>query len=156
MKKTLLILTFIILTSSCGFTPIYKSKGLENFNLEVLEYRGDRNLNNLINFNFKKFNNFKDNNKDKFTIIVTSNYKKIILSKNKSGTAEQYSLLLEVSFDVSSKNLKEIISYQETFNIKNIDNQYDENKYEQNLKENFIKKTTQSLILDLRRLNNDN
>ena len=156
MKKILIILTFFFLTPSCGFTPIYENKVLNNFHLEVLDYKGDKNLNNLINFNLKKFNNFNDNKENIINLIITSNYEKMILSKNKSGIAEQYSLLLAVNFDVSSKNLNKRLSYQETFNIKNIDNQFDENQYEQNLKENFIRKTTQSLIVDLKRLNNDN
>lgn len=150
MKKKFFIIIIFLFIASCGFSPIHNLTGLQNISINVSKYSGDNDLNNLFNFIFKKYN--KSEVENKFNLQITTNYSKIILSKNKSGTPENYNLILNVKFEISREKLNKVISFSETYEIKNIDNKYDETTYERNIKENFSKKATQKLILELRNI----
>ena len=48
IKKILTIIFPILLLSSCGYAPIYKNLDNVNFSINVLEFSGDRSINNKI------------------------------------------------------------------------------------------------------------
>ncbi len=46
-KKFLALITLMVLTISCGFTPIYSNKNNNNFSIEQVNFTGDSTLNNF-------------------------------------------------------------------------------------------------------------
>ena len=78
----LIILSFFIY--SCGFTPQYAGfKNLE-FDLIVDESSGDRDFNNEIRSQIKRYDRGRKG-VEKIKISYDSNYEKIILTKNTKG-----------------------------------------------------------------------
>ena len=96
----LLIISFFIL--SCGFTPQYSGfKNLE-FDLIVDETSGDRDFNNEIRSQIKRY----DRNRkgvEKIIISYDSTYEKIILTKDTKGAATKYNLKVNVIFEINQR-----------------------------------------------------
>ena len=105
IKKNILIISLILLTSNCGFAPIYMNNKNIDFSIEQVDYVGDRELNNFLKTNLYQYKNDKIDNK--IFIETTSVYKKNILSKNKTGEISNYQIKAEVIFLIKPSN-KEI------------------------------------------------
>jgi hypothetical protein len=56
MNKILLIL-FLLLLNSCGYTSIYKNQKSNNFQININEMRGDSEFNSYIKNELKLFSN---------------------------------------------------------------------------------------------------
>ncbi|MDC3188054.1 hypothetical protein OA994_03375, partial [Candidatus Pelagibacter sp.] len=112
------ILSFFIY--SCGFTPQYAGfKNLE-FDLIIDEVSGDRDFNNQIKSQIKRYDRNRDN-AEKIKISYNSSYKKIILSKNTKGEATKYNLKVNVIFNVEFENNSKEIIFNDEFKIDKID-----------------------------------
>ena len=105
MKKNIIVISLIFLLANCGFTPIYLKNKDINFSIQQINYTGDRELNNFLKTNLSQYKNKKSENK--IYIEVNSIYKKIILSKDKTGEVTNYQLQAEVIFLIKPLN-KEI------------------------------------------------
>ena len=153
MKKKFFVIILFLFTISCGFSPIYNASDLKDVNINVAKYSGDKDLNKLFSFNLKKYN--KPEIENIFNLNISTNYSKIVLSKNKSGSPENYNLILSVKFEVSKQKFNKLITFNETIELKNNDNKYEENTYERIVKENFTRNAIQKLILELHQIKND-
>tara|TARA_B100000989_G_scaffold294309_1_gene273211 strand:+ start:616 stop:1080 length:465 start_codon:yes stop_codon:yes gene_type:complete len=145
----LIILSFFIY--SCGFTPQYAGfKNLE-FDLIVGKDSGDRDFNNEIKSQIKKYDQNRDH-VEKITINFNSNYQKIILSKNTKGEATKYSLKVKVIFDINSKNYSSKVIFDDEFSIDKIDDTIEENNYIKIVKRNFAERAIEKIILSIRQI----
>jgi hypothetical protein len=61
MNKILLIL-FLLLLNSCGYTSVYKNQKSQNFQINITGMEGDIEFNNLIKNELKLFSNNTSNN----------------------------------------------------------------------------------------------
>ena len=89
MNKILLIL-FLLLLNSCGYTSIYKNQKSNNFQININEMKGDNEFNSYIKNELKLFSN--DNPVEIYDITLNSNYQKVVISKNTSGVATNYNI----------------------------------------------------------------
>ena len=143
----LIILSFFIY--SCGFTPQYAGfKNLE-FDLIVNKASGDRDFNNEIKSQIKRYDQGRDD-VEKITINFDSNYQKIILSKNTKGEATKYNLKVRVIFNINSKNYSSKIIFDDEFSIDKIDDTIEENNYIKIVKKNFAERAIEKIILSIR------
>ena len=143
----LIILSFFIY--SCGFTPQYAGfKNLE-FDLLVDKVSGDRDFNNEIKSQLKRYDQSRDN-VDKVKISYVSDFVKIVLTKNTKGEATKYNLKVRVVFDVSSKNYSTKIIFNDEFSIDKIEDTVEENNYIKIVKRNFAERAIEKLILSIR------
>tara|TARA_B100001057_G_scaffold467159_1_gene525023 strand:- start:740 stop:1204 length:465 start_codon:yes stop_codon:yes gene_type:complete len=141
------ILSFFIY--SCGFTPQYAGfKNLE-FDLIINEVSGDRDFNNQIKSQIKRYDRNRDN-AEKIKISYNSSYKKIILSKNTKGEATKYNLKVNVIFNVEFENNSKEIIFNDEFKIDKIDDTIEENNYIKIVKRNFAERAIEKLILSIR------
>ena len=141
------ILSFFIY--SCGFTPQYAGfKNLE-FDLIIDEVSGDRDFNNQIKSQIKRYDRNRDN-AEKIKISYNSSYKKIILSKNTKGEATKYNLKVNVIFNVEFENNSKEIIFNDEFKIDKIDDTIEENNYIKIVKRNFAERAIEKLILSIR------
>ncbi|MDC3101814.1 hypothetical protein OA396_00195 [Candidatus Pelagibacter sp.] len=143
----LIILSFFIY--SCGFAPQYAGfKNLE-FDLVIDQVNGDRDFNNEIKFQLKRYDRGRDD-VEKIKISYDSKYEKIILSKNTKGEATKYNLKVNVIFDVNSENYSTKIIFNDEFSIDKIDDTIEENNYIKIVKRNFAERAIEKIILNIR------
>ena len=74
IKIKIIFISLIFLLSNCGFSPIYMKNTNDNFSIENVIYNGDRDLNNFLKTDLKKYKN-ADASK-KIYIEAISEYKK--------------------------------------------------------------------------------
>jgi len=144
IKKKLVIISLIFFLTSCGFTPIYLKNTNTNFSIEQVNYTGDRELNNFLKINLNQYKNKNDN---KIFIDVKSTYKKIILSKDSTGKATNYQLEAEVIFLIKTTNKQIKISEKKI--MKNMDDKFEESRYEKSVKQNFASSISYKLTSEL-------
>ena len=72
--KNIYIAVFFVLFTSCGYTPLINSVN-NDFNIESIAFKGDRQINNYISRTLKKYQNKKDFEKN-YKIEIQSEYRK--------------------------------------------------------------------------------
>ena len=152
IKKFFLLILVTFLLNHCGFTPLYSNKSNNNFSIADLTMKGDRTINNYIKINLYQLLN--DNNEKQFTINVDTKYNKSVLSKDKTAKITEYELSSISVFEVSSNNrfIKKI-TISEKKNMNNIEDEFEEQKEERIVKQNFASTTSKKLITELSILN---
>ena len=147
MKKTLISIILLFLISSCGYSPMYSKSKMQKFNIEILDFEGDREINNLIRSGLKRYND--EVVVKKFKITINTEYKKLITAKDSTGAASQYELSAITIFDIQLNNKNHKISISETFNMDKDDNILDQNNYEKTIKKTFASSMVRNLLLRL-------
>ena len=152
-KKILILLIFINLVTHCGFTPIYLKKTNVEFSITKIKFSGDKTINRYIKSNLSNFIN-EDHTK-KFQIEVNTKYEKNIVSKDKSAKITDYQLISTTFFKVSYNNLVKTFTISEKKNMNNINDKFEEKKYERTIKQNFASTTSNKLLSELTLLNDN-
>ena len=147
VSSFLIILSFFFY--GCGFTPQYAGFKNLDFDLIVDTVSGDRDFNNEIRSQIKRYDQGRDN-VEKIKISYDTNFQKIISSKNTKGEATKYNLKVKVIFDVNSKNYSSKIVFVDEFSIDKIDDTIEENNYIKIIKRNFAQTAIEKLILNIR------
>ena len=147
ISSFLIILSFFIY--SCGFTPQFAGfKNLE-FDLVIDNVSGDRDFNNVIKSQIKRYDRGRDN-VEKIKISYESDYEKIILAKNTKGEATKYNLKVRVIFHIRSENFSTKILFNDEFSIDKIEDTVEENNYIKIVKNNFAQRAIEKVILSIR------
>lgn len=149
IKKILLSLILYLFLANCGFTPLYSAKELNDVNIEILSFEGDREINlNLIS---KLKANANPEGK-LYKIKILTNYKKTTLSNNLAGEAEEYQLQSTVKFTVIEENSKREFSLDEIFVMKNFSDDFEEKNYEANIKNSMTNLIYNKFLLQIKKL----
>ena len=149
MKKIFLLIS-IIFIYSCGYSPLYLA-GKNDLLLNLQKIEGDFELNNYIKNDFKIASNVNSSNV--FDINAVTKFEKIILTKDATGEATDYSLDFSVKFIIVSENRE--ISYKESFKVKKNDKKFEQSNYEREIKRNFSEIVRDKLVLFLLNLNDN-
>ena len=147
VSSFLIILSFFFY--GCGFTPQYAGFKNLDFDLIVDTVSGDRDFNNEIRSQIKRYDQGRDN-VEKIKISYDTNFQKIISSKNTKGEATKYNLKVKVIFDINSKNYSSKIVFVDEFSIDKIDDTIEENNYIKIIKRNFAQTAIEKIILNIR------
>ena len=145
VKKNIILLTVLFFLNSCGFTPLYLKNNDVNFSIEQADFIGDRELNNFLKANFIKYRNKENSNK--IYIEVQTEYNKIILSKDATGETTNYQLEANVSILIKTTN--KLIRINEKSIMKDLDDKFEEARYERSIKQNFASSITNKFISKL-------
>ena len=138
----------------CGFTPIHSNKSNSNFSIENVKFEGDNKINNYLKAYLKKYQNSKYERK--FTINVNTKYNKKILTKSKAAKILSYQLTVDTNFQISSGGvIIKTLSLSEKQNMDNISDNFEEQKKENIIKQNFSSSIYRSLIRELTLLNDN-
>ena len=137
----------MLLLNNCGYSPIYSKNIDHKLNIELINFEGDREINNSIKYTLKRYGN--KINEPKFIIITNSQYNKVSETKNLAGNTISYNLSASVNFKVTYENKEKIFNFTETSTLSNIASQIDENIYEKNIKKNFGELFSDKLIMQL-------
>ncbi len=146
MKKIIPIFLIFFLTS-CGYTSVYKNQENPNFSISIENIVGDKSINRLIEKKIKRYSSADSNLI--YLIDVNSNFSRTVVSKNKTGRATNVNLSTEVQFNIKIDNRVQNYSFQESLNIENSTDIYEQNKYENSIKENFVSTIIGKLFLEL-------
>ena len=145
IKKHVLLISLIFFLAQCGFSPIYVNNTNINFSIENVNYKGDRDLNNFLKTNLDQYRDDKSDRK--ILIETTSEYEKIILTKNTASEVTNYKLIAKVKFLIKSTNKKIIITEEKI--ISSMDDKFEEARKERAIKENFARIISNKLISEL-------
>ena len=148
--KFLQLSLIILLLSNCGYTPLYTNVDNINFKINILKMNGVREINNIIKNNLESYS--LKNSKKEFNISIESKYFKNIVTKDTTGAATEYKIIIETTYNIENENYNDELRYSESINMQAMSNKLDEKKYEETLRANLIKITTQKLILQLSRI----
>ena len=152
MSKNFFVLVLVIFfTSNCGYTPMYSSNLKNDFNVEIVDLKGDNDLNNFIKQRLIGATNNNDNIDKTFLISISSRYIKEIQTKDKSGKITQYSLNARVDFTIKLNDELEEISFNEKTDLNKLSDDFEETNYERSFKENISQIFTNKLIMYLTR-----
>ena len=152
MKNFRLIILLLFL-SSCGYSSVYKKQISSHFQINIVEAKGDKIMNNLIKNQIKLYS--VADSKNIYNIKIDTDYKKIVLTKNSSGVITDYSLFVVSVFSVNLNNKVETFKFEENINIKNLTDNYEQNTYEKNIKRNFASSIREKLIFAILSLNDN-
>tara|TARA_A100001011_G_scaffold52168_1_gene50274 strand:+ start:331 stop:795 length:465 start_codon:yes stop_codon:yes gene_type:complete len=152
-KKILTLFIILNILSHCGFTPVHLQKNNVNFSITNIKFDGDKTINKYLKSNL---NNYINNNYSKqFEIEINTKYQKNIISKDKSAKITDYQLISTTFFKVSYNNLVKTFSISEKKSMNNINDKFEEQKYERTIKQNFASTTSNKLISELLLLNDN-
>jgi len=152
MKNFRLIILLLFL-SSCGYSSIYKNQNSINFQMNIIEAKGDSELNNLIKNQIKLYS--VPNSKNIYNLKVDTNFSKKVLTKNSSGIITDYNLSVISLFSVNFKNKIETFQFDENINIKSQTDTFEQIIYEKNIKRNFASSIREKLVTSILSLNDN-
>ena len=148
IKKFILKIILILILTACDYTPIYSAKDGQ-FNIEILSYEGDREINSKI---LSKFRIHKNANSELIQIKFSSTYQKNDVSKNLAGKAEEYLLEATTNYTIITSNLEKNFIIKESFKMKNFEDDFEERNYEQRIKENIADINYERVILQIKKI----
>ncbi len=152
MSKNFFILLFVIIfMNNCGYTPMYSSNSKNNFNIEIIDLKGDNDLNNFIKQRLVGSINNNDNFDKNFQISISTDYIKRVQTKDKSGKITQYSLNAKVDFTIKFNDQLEVISFNEKSSMNKFNDDFEESNYERAFKENISQIFKNKLVMYLSR-----
>ena len=98
IKKIFVLFALFLFFLSCGYTPIFSKKDI-NFNIENIEFSGNRDVNNKIDSTLSIYKNKSD--KEKIISLVITNTKNIITaSKNSSECIRDIAFCCVISIEL--------------------------------------------------------
>ena len=144
MIKKILFFIILVALTSCGFEPIYSKKNLSVV-ISELQLNGDKKINRKI----ISLLNIKEETKNElgYKLILSSNKKIAIISKDKSGNASIYKTTLNV--DVSLTKESKIIKNKEfslSFTYNDMENKFDLSTYQKTIESNLTNKITEEIL----------
>ena len=146
MKKSLIPILFLIV-ASCGFTPIYNTSEKVDYNINLIEAKGDGVINNKIISEISRLTN--KNSKKIFNIKLNTNYSKLIISKDAKGSPTNFEISVDSNFNIEYENNERDINIKEKQNIKKIADIFEQRNYEDTLKNNFAISIVNKLNIEL-------
>ena len=151
-KKIIQLTIILFVLNSCGYTPMYSTNFKNDFNIELIDFKGDNDLNNFIKQKIDGLINTEKKNSKTFQVSLSTNYSKDVQIKDKSGKATEYSLNANASFTVEINDKLEEISFNEKTSLTKFNDEFEEANYERSFKENISQIFVNKLIIYLSRI----
>ena len=150
--KYLFIFFFLL---SCGYTPIYQTDQNSKIRLDMINYSGDKKLGRSITKGIERLR--KNQSDNIYDLNFNSSKKESVVSKDKKGNISTYKMLIEVDFNLESKENNKIFSKkfikETTYNSMN--NKFELSQYKLNLEKNMISQILQDINIFLGIIGND-
>ncbi|MBD1137136.1 hypothetical protein IDH35_06030, partial [Pelagibacterales bacterium SAG-MED49] len=125
--KNITSIILILFLYSCGYSSIYKNQKLQNFKINIIETKGNSEMNNLIKNEIKLYSS--ENTTNIYNLKIDTDYIKETLSKDSAGVITDYKLSVISIFTVNLKEKTQVIKLKETINIKNQLDSFEQNTY---------------------------
>ena len=151
-KKIIQLTIILFIFNGCGYTPMYSTNSKNDFNIELINFKGDNVLNNFIKQKIDGLINAETENSKTFQVSLSTSYSKDVQIKDKSGKATQYSLNANAIFTIEINNELEKISLNEKSSLTKFNDEFEEANYERSFKENISQVFVNKLIIYLSRI----
>jgi len=145
--KNITLIILVLFLYNCGYSSIYKNQKVQSFKINIIETKGDREMNNLIKNELKLYSN--KNSTKVYELKIDTDYNKEILTKDSSGEITDYTLSVTSTFVINSGEKSQIIKLSENIDIKNQSDSFEQNIYEKNIQRNFASSIRERLILKI-------
>ena len=145
MKKIILLVVFTLIYG-CGYTSVLKNQNQQDIKISIKNIEGDFQTNNFIKNQIKLSSN--PSSSKNFDVNILSKYDKIIIAKDSAGVATDYKINIRLNIVILSKNNIKI-NYNDSINIKNNSENFEQIEYEREIKKNFASDVKDKLILYL-------
>ncbi len=136
IRNTFLIILILSLFG-CGYNSIYSKNKQTNFTISSIEINGDKKINNYIKSRLSKYQKNKTN--INYKLIINSSYNKIPIAKDKTGKITKFSITANINLEIKSIDKSEIVSITESIKIDNNNDNFEQSKYEREIKGNLSK-----------------
>lgn len=145
--KNIILITFLFFIYSCGYTSVYKNSNNQDYKMVITEMSGDRELNNLIKNQINLYSN--KNSLNILNLIIKTNFEKLVLSKEKTGSVANYELTANSEIIMSFGGKSKTTAFTETININKKTDTFEQDLYEKNIKRNFASSIREKLISEI-------
>ena len=145
-----ILLLFLYINFSlvgCGYNPIYVKNENSNFSITKIEFTGDREVNNYIKSKLVRYKN--NNEPNKYELEINSSFEKIAISKDKTGKITKNSLIIALIVTVFYDGKEKNISLSESFKLDENNDNFEQLKYENEIKNNLSDLLISKLITNL-------
>ncbi len=147
MLKILKFSIIFIFFTSCGYTPIYSNLKNKNINIKIENIDGNKDINNLIVQKLRRYQN--TNAEIIFVVDVDTKFQKLTLTKDAAGNATNFRLNLDITFITTKNEVSERYIFFEKFDMKKGDTIFEEQKYEEFIKNDMTNIIIQKFISQL-------
>ena len=141
----IILISLFFLQTSCGYKIV---NNLDNFKFTIVDYKltGEKRINNLLDKNFKRFEDNISQSISNFIIHANSSMDRSITSKNRSGEALSYDLKVTIVIEIyEDDNLLDKTSFNESTSYDNLNSKFELKQYENIL----IQDLTNEMILKI-------
>ena len=145
----------MIILSACSYKPVFSEK---NYNFEINEviFSGEKYINRIIKNNFDLIKKDKEQGKKKCNLLINTNKKKLIISKDSKGDPLKFDMIVTTYYEI---NYEEKLLFKKEVIKNNVyNNNVDKFKLEQNEKiilENLSEKIGETIISSILNLNDN-
>ena len=125
----IIIIILLFFQTSCGYKIV---NNLDNFNFNIIDYKlsGEKKINNILEQNFRRFEN-NINSSQNYIIHSNSEITKSITSKNNSGEALTYNMEIIISLKIyENEKVISNISLKQNINYDNLESKFELKQYE--------------------------
>ena len=137
---------FITVLSGCSYKPIF-SENNYNFEINEIIFSGERYINRIIKNKLNLIKKEKDPDKIKYNLLINTNKKKLIVSKDSKGDPLKFDLIVTTYYEINYE--EKLLFKKEVVKNKVYNNDVDKFKLEQNEKiilENLSEKISEIII----------
>ena len=148
LKKIFIFPIFFLFFLGCGYTPIFSKKDV-NFSIENIEFLGDRDIKEKINYSLSNYRN-KPNKEKKVSLIINSSKKINVASKNSKGEARTNKINIDASVKIIlSENNFLVKSFSKSSIYTVIDRKSEQKSIENKLTENLSSEIALQIIFEI-------
>ena len=151
--RNLTLIFLLLFLSACGYSSIYKNQQSLDFQLNIIGTKGDYEMNNFIKNEIKLYSNTDSLNI--YDLIIDTEYKKEVLTKNSSGVITDYNLSVISVFSINLKDINKSFKFEENINIQSQTDTFEQNTYEKNIKRNFASSIREQFISAILSINDN-
>ena len=149
-KKIFLLIIILFLNNNCGFTPKYAGYGGINYDLNINKISGDRELNNFIKSQLKRYESKKEDGLEVIYIDMESKFEKKAIARNTKGNVTKFDLVAQVEVTLKSKDVTKKLTVKDNFKIDKIEDSVEESNYILIVKKDFAERIMDKLIFYIR------
>ena len=147
LKKFVLFIILILLTSGCDYSPIHSIR-TNNTEIKIISMSGDKEINNYLSKELEKKSKASS---EKVEVMINTNFSKRVLAKDTKSFATDYELKVIGNFELKKGDKSKSIKIIEKFRYKNLNDNYEQKNYEKMIKLNLAQIIISKLNL---RINN--
>ena len=141
-----LLIFFILTLPACSYKPIFSEKNY-NFEINEIVFSGEKYINRIIKNKLDLIRKDKTQSKKEYNLLIQTNKKKLIVSKDSKGDPLKFDLIVTTYFEINYE--RRLLLRKEIIKNNVYNNDVDKFKLEQNEKiilENISEKISENII----------